>query len=54
MPGAGAVHQIKTGKARLEHNKSGLHPLADIERTSREVRVGPILLQKSFEVWAEG
>ena len=50
----GQLRVVITGKPHNEHNESGLHPLADMERTFREVREGPILLQKSFEVWAEG
>jgi hypothetical protein len=30
MPGAGAVHHIKTGKAQTEHKFSGLPPKADL------------------------
>jgi hypothetical protein len=35
-------------RRRREHNESGLPPIADMERTFRDFRVGPILLQKSF------
>ena len=32
---------VKTGKPQSEHNESGLPPIADMERTLREVAVGP-------------
>jgi hypothetical protein len=32
MPGAGAVHHIKTGKAQIEHMFSGLPPATDIRQ----------------------
>ena len=45
--GAGAVHHIKSGKARSEHIPSGLHPRAEIVDAPWHFRFVPILLQKS-------
>ena len=41
MPGAGAVHHIKTGKAQIEQMFSGSLQLADISEPCRHFRVVP-------------
>src|SRR5580704_4810292 len=41
MPEAGAVHQIKSGKAQIEQMLSGLSPTPDIQRRGQHVGSGP-------------
>jgi hypothetical protein len=41
MPGAGAVHHIRLGKARGEHNESGVRRKAEVLGALGHFRVGP-------------
>jgi hypothetical protein len=39
MPGAGAVHHIRLGKARGEHNESGVPQKAEVVGTRGQFRI---------------
>jgi hypothetical protein len=51
MPGAGAVHHIKTGKAQAEQMWSALPPIAIVARTSWMGSPVPTTGSGSLFVW---